>query len=491
MDNLIQEAGWTCKENRFIDTLSPEEIKLRYESLLVNNSDGILECNILGEIISVNPACERLLGFTANELTDTMLDDLVVSGGEHNLSRDGYTGDSLWKHKSGEFIHVKQKNVPIVVNGRVVGVHTIIQDVTEEQMIRDDLLNAKEQLQTIFDTLDVSLWSQEFPSGKVTYMSPSSEKIWSVPLETLVTDTSAWLQLVHPSDVDWVCEKLNEVRRGTPFIYDYRLIHPDGEIHWVHDRVIPIVRDDGILTRVIGIAVDITPLKTAEEDRLKTNQLLQRSEALSTLGQLAAGIAHEIRNPLTSLIGFMQLVQPMIPNEYSTIMISELKRISSIVSEFLMLAKPQQVQNQPHDLKRIIKHTVAFFKGQTNLNNVSIVSKFQPGLCSILCKESQIKQVLINLLKNAIEAMPSGGRIELKLKMTRDHEVLVNISDEGSGIPDDVIRRLGEPFFTTKQDGTGLGLLITQQIIASHGGRMLVQSRVNQGTTVSVILPMV
>ncbi|SFT01894.1 ATP-binding protein [Paenibacillus sp. BC26] len=226
-------------------------------------------------------------------------------------------------------------------------------------------------------------------------------------------------------------------------------------------------------------------------ERKKEEEALIQSEKLSVAGQMAAGIAHEIRNPLTSLIGFSKFLKTKIDqyHEYFDIMLVELDRINSIVQEFMALAKPQANQFRKHDLVKIIQSVLTLLETQAILRDVQIVSRADATSAELLCDENQLKQVFVNVLKNAIEAMPSGGVITIDMKLHQQSELIVEIIDQGIGIPHDQLPKLGGPFFTTKDSGTGLGLMICYRIIEGHHGRMDITSTPRKGTTVSIFLP--
>lgn len=235
---------------------------------------------------------------------------------------------------------------------------------------------------------------------------------------------------------------------------------------------------------VLSIGNDITKRKE------QTEQLLQKSEKLALLGQMAAGIAHEIRNPLTSIRGFIQLFKTNTQKEeYYDIVLSELDRINDIVGEFLVLAKPTAAVFAEKDVKELIKDVVTLINTQSILNNVQIFVELECDLPRISCEENQLKQVFLNLLKNAIEAMPSGGNIDVRVKLKEEDKISIQIIDQGIGIPKDRISTLGEPFYTTKEKGTGLGLMTCYKIIESHNGQIIIDSTVNEGTTIEIILP--
>ncbi|MGG1397370.1 ATP-binding protein [Bacillus salipaludis] len=235
---------------------------------------------------------------------------------------------------------------------------------------------------------------------------------------------------------------------------------------------------------VLSIGKDIS------ERKEQTDQLLQKSEKLALLGQMAAGIAHEIRNPLTSIRGFIQLFKSgQTHPDYYDIVLSELDRINSIVSEFLVLAKPTASVLIEKDVKNLIKDVITLINTQSILNNVQIYVEFDSDLPMVMCEENQLKQVFLNLLKNAIEAMPTGGQIDVKVKRKEDGKISIQIIDQGVGIPEDRIPTLGEPFYTTKEKGTGLGLMTCYKIIENHNGEIKITSVIDEGTTVEVTLP--
>ena len=141
------------------------------------------------------------------------------------------------------------------------------------------------------------------------------------------------------------------------------------------------------------------------------------------------------------------------------------------------------------DVKELIKDVVTLINTQSILNNVQIFAEFESNLPKISCEENQLKQVFLNLLKNAIEAMPNGGSIDVKVKAKGEGEISLQIIDQGIGIPKERIPTLGEPFYTTKEKGTGLGLMTCYKIIESHNGLLTISSEINEGTTIKIILP--
>jgi signal transduction histidine kinase len=233
-------------------------------------------------------------------------------------------------------------------------------------------------------------------------------------------------------------------------------------------------------------------------ERRKTEELLKRTEKLSIVGQLASGIAHEIRNPLTSLKGFIQLFQSQSQPqqtakniEYYGIMLSEINRINGIVDELLLFAKPKDTNFEKTDIRILLESTITLMTAQAVLHNIEILSDFNSDILYINCDSNKLKQVFINILKNAIEAMPNGGQITVQLNKLNEDEVTIRFVDEGCGIPKEELKKVGEIFYSTKEKGTGLGLMVSHKIIQDHQGSIYINSEIDKGTVVKVLLPIV
>ncbi|WP_028609523.1 ATP-binding protein [Paenibacillus harenae] len=277
---------------------------------------------------------------------------------------------------------------------------------------------------------------------------------------------------------------LNQILAGKtlPTLETMR-ITKSGEMIPVSVTVSPIRDSDGTIRAFASISRDM-------RSRNKMEELLRRSEKLTTVGQLAAGVAHEIRNPLTTLRGFLQLQQESkkLTLAHVSLMLSELDRINLIVGEFLILAKPQATRFIMKDVRDVLQDVIALMNSEALLHNIEFRVSFTEDGCRISCEENQLKQVFINLIKNAIEAMPGGGMIHIYITNRREH-ITITITDEGEGIPDEMITKIGDPFFTGKETGTGLGIMVSQRIINSHKGTLDIKSQLGVGTTVNIILP--
>lgn len=218
-----------------------------------------------------------------------------------------------------------------------------------------------------------------------------------------------------------------------------------------------------------------------------------KMERMTAVNQLAAGIAHEIRNPLTSIKGFIQLMtirqdRPA-PSHHLEIIMDEIKRIEQLINEFRLLAKPvKSPEYISLRLDVIVGDVVLLMESQALGKNI-LLAYAASDQCLILGDEAQLKQIFINLIRNAIDAVPEGGEIAVTV-MAKENTAFVAVEDNGVGIPEALIKKLGTPFFTTKDTGTGLGLSVCFSIIEQHGGRITIASTVGRGSVFTVELPL-
>jgi two-component system sporulation sensor kinase A len=465
--------------------------KEQLESFLLQTPDAISVIDTEGKVLRCNQASERIFGYTEEEMlggpilcipphlqAEADYYHRKVLNGKHIIGLE-----TVRYHKNGTPLTVSLSLLPIFdSHGQIVGIAGSARDITAQKQVEKRLRENEAKFRLIAENMtDMISIIQE--DGTITYVFPSHETILGYSQDHHID--ARILDYVHPDDVDQVRQGFVNMRNQKSLTtLEFRFRHRDG--HWIHleARCNPMRNDEGEVTGFLVAARDITEQKRTEE-------MLHQSDKLSAIGQLAAGIAHEIRNPLTAMRGFIQLLQSTIGDDkkYCEIMLAELDRINGIVSELLLLAKPQAVKYQRRELPAILYNVLSLLDTQAILNNIQIHTRLPADLPPICCEENQIKQVFINIFKNAIEAMPDGGNILVEGRVTENGEAAVRIADSGCGIDPRRIPKLGEPFYTTKEKGTGLGLMVSYKIIEDHGGHIAVSSEVGKGTTVEVILP--
>ncbi|MCT2535246.1 ATP-binding protein [Aquibacillus koreensis] len=224
--------------------------------------------------------------------------------------------------------------------------------------------------------------------------------------------------------------------------------------------------------------------------RLKMNNELRHAEHLASIGRFASAITHEVRNPLASLKGLTQLQQEKHPQDrkYYDIMTNEIDRIDAILDDLLIIGKPKVMEFEEYDIEELIDYVIKVMDYNQFKQEITITKKIDNNIPIIQCDAQKLTQVFINLIKNGMESMQSGGNIFIDVER-RDNQIEISIKDEGCGISNKNLQSLGKEFHTTKTNGTGLGLMVSFKIIHDHNGRIYYESEEGKGTTVSIELP--
>lgn len=234
-------------------------------------------------------------------------------------------------------------------------------------------------------------------------------------------------------------------------------------------------------------------------DKLRRDydEIMLQSVYNLNIGELAAGIAHEIRNPLTTIKGFIQLIKPYLTEvhkeEYATIALEEIDRANEILFQFLNAAKPQTNQVKQVSLNKLIKEISLLYEGEVNIRNITIKTVLDQSDPCLLTDEKQLKQVLVNIVKNAMDAISEANRLEGEITLyteTIENQARIIIRDNGCGMPEETVNKIFSPFYSTKVTGTGLGLSICKRIIDDQGGNIQIRSNPDDGTSFIISLPL-
>ncbi|MGD6833678.1 PAS domain S-box protein [Sutcliffiella halmapala] len=457
---------------------------------LIEHLPNGLFLTVDGVIKYVNETGTRMLGACQkNQLIDTSVYDYIEES-FHDIVKQRIRSvqqgfrvglmEQRWYRLDGRMIEVEIISNQTMYKGQPAS-FVMLMDISHRKNFHKILQNSRERfrmlVQNSIDTIGVIC------EEKWTFINESGVKMLEVENYAELIGQSVY-QNIEKKDLQHIWKTIHAHTNGEKL--------PAFEQEWTtmkgHKLYTEVV---GIPTTYLGknamqvIIRDITEKKQAEA-------VMLQSEKLSVAGQLAAGIAHEIRNPLTAIKGFFKLLEREVDQkkEYFHIIESELSRIELILSELLLLAKPHKVRIQKVSLDTLLKDVTTLLETQAIMNNVWFEMKLDAKDPLIQCDDNQVKQVFINLIKNGIEAMSEGGNIFIETEDDGE-EVIIRIRDEGRGIPEEIISRLGEPFFTTKTTGTGLGLMITFNIIKNHHGTVSVKSELEQGTTFEVRFPKV
>jgi signal transduction histidine kinase len=246
----------------------------------------------------------------------------------------------------------------------------------------------------------------------------------------------------------------------------------------------PIFNSSGEFIGTVHVARDITEIKKLQEK-------LVLSERMAALGEVAAKVAHDIRNPLVSVGGFARRLEKKLDGnlkEYASIIVNETARLESILNEILSFVRGAKIEKEMVNMNDLVAEVTSLMKSEFDERHIALVKEFTMSH-EIYADPHSIKEALINILTNAVQAIGSNGTLFVKT-YTSDDSAVVEVEDTGKGISDEILPFIFDPFFTTKGSGTGLGLTITHKIIENHNGRIEVESRVNRGSTFKVFLPL-
>ncbi|MGO0063207.1 ATP-binding protein [Brevibacillus fluminis] len=377
----------------------------------------------------------------------------------------GAFGKQITHEARDEFFELASEFNKMSKNVAELFLHTQRQNqiLTEEKQVREQILNT-------------------LPVGVITYYTPSNEVHLNEKAQTLVELNETFLPKSPTPDI-WARKD-----GDGPGWFENRkitLYKPDGSTFLALVSYAPLVQQDGSEIGWMMVLSDIT-----EQEKIQA--YMHQSEKLSLVGQLAAGAAHEIRNPLTVIYGFMQLLEKNLTEEYRSryyvpLIIQEIERVNRIVTELLMLSKPSQPNYREVTLEEVVSAILPLMKGEAALHNIMIQETYEKDAFLHVDVE-QFKQILLNLMKNSLEAMPDGGTLTIESTQDAD-KLFIAVTDTGIGMSPEQMTRIFEPFYSDKDDGTGLGLPITMRMIQNHGGDLQVKSEVGKGTTFTIILP--
>jgi two-component system, cell cycle sensor histidine kinase and response regulator CckA len=375
----------------------------------------------------------------------------------------------------------------------------------QRQIAEIALRESEERFRQLAENMVKSVfWMADPQARTLIYVSPAYEPIWGRSCTRLLADFWEWIEAIHPDDQERIQTRFFELSLLGDYDEEYRIIRPDGELRWIHDRGFPIRDRAGLPYRVAGIAEDITEKKLLEAQFL-------RAQRMESLGTLASGIAHDFNNILTPILAIAQLLMLKFPDmdeRHQTmlqILEENAKRGGDVVKQILMFARGGSGTRRPLQVKHILDE-IAQMARQTFPKNIEVkLTRSSQELWCIAADATQLHQVLMNLAVNARDAMPNGGVLNLEAQNVCIDEafarmnleahpgtyVMITVADNGMGIPAELVERIFEPFFTTKAvgKGTGLGLSTSLGIVKNHGGFVEVCSDVDQGAQFKVYLP--
>lgn len=395
-------------------------------------------------------------------------------------------------------VTVDKKGIPFQISG-------IATDITENKKIEQKLINSEKRLLHAQKVAKMGFLTWNLKSNEM-YWSDEVFNLYGIDKQKVRPTVELTMSLVHPDDKEFVKENIDKALKGIKkYDIDHRNLRPDGKVIWVHAQGELMHDAEGNPETLLGTVVDITDRKNAEEEKEKLQQKIIQSDKMAALSEIGAGFAHEMNTPLNVILGYLEFMREKIDaypelKEYVDISIEEVMFCAGLIRDFLFYARPADNTVSPecliniaHVLKNLVKLSV-FHKEK----KIKIKFNGEENLSSVKGNQKQIMQVFMNIINNAIQAMPGGGDITISTRhikpkpQTSEREMVeFRICDTGEGISEENIAKVFDPFFTSKRPGkgTGLGLALCQRIMEKHNGILRIESEPGKGTTVIGQLP--
>lgn len=461
---------------------------------------GIFLTDQRGDVVYVNPRYQAIAGAPAHELMGqgflnalhpddrnaaaTQWENVGTSTGPHNTER-------RFLHPDGDCRWVHVRSSPLIsTQGMMVGRVGTVEDITEQRKIEDQLRQSEERYRLLAEH-STDMISKHSPDGAYLYVSPASRSLFGFEPEELIGTHP--FDYVHPDDISAAWQGYAAIaQRPRVGIVAARVRRKDGSYVWVESLAKTLPDDDphgpGM---IIAVTRDITARKRAED-------MLHESEKLAAAGRLAARIAHEINNPLAGIRNSFLLIEDAIPRHhpyfsYLVRIEKEIDRIARIVRRMFDLYRPEQVQRQSIELDETIRDVVALLDSIAAAREVRLTVEPIGTAGKLPLPEDSIRQVLYNVVVNAIEASPRGGTVRIQSARLPE-SVEISVADDGPGISSELQSQIYEPFFTTKEQtntgGLGLGLPISRGIIEALQGTLQFESQQPQGTVFRFTIPL-
>ncbi|MBB6452306.1 PAS domain S-box-containing protein [Salirhabdus euzebyi] len=397
-----------------------------------------------------------------------------------------WKGEIRNRAKDGTIYWVNTTIVPFLnKKGKPYQYVSIRTDITNRKLAEENLKQTLKELEDVKFALDhssiVAITDQR---GRITSVNDKFCEISKYSRDELIGQDHRLLNSgYHTREFFQVLWRT--IASGAIWKGELRNKAKDGTFYWLDTTIVPFMNEEGKPYQYLAIRNDIT-------ERKRTEEIINRQDKLAAIGQLAAGVAHEIRNPLTSMKGYAEFLtldeKDEARREYLDIILDEIERVDSIVEDFMVLAKPKPELMEVKNIVPVMKNVLSLLEFEAKKQKININFEYREALMKVVIDENRMKQVLLNFIKNAVEAMPNGGTINVSAFL-EDQQVHLSIADTGVGIPEEKLKKIGEPFFTTKETGNGLGLMISFKIIDSHNGKVYVESELNKGTTFHILLP--
>jgi PAS domain S-box-containing protein len=450
---------------------------------------------------SVDFINQRFLEFTGRSMEDIVgwawgslvhPDDLTRYVGDWQAAvatGEPMESEARVRRMDGDYRWLLIRNVPLRNElGNIVNWYGTAIDIEERHRAEEALRQSEAYLAEAQRLSHTGSWAGAPGAGEIRYWSEECYRVLGFDPHGGQARFETFFQRIHPDDQARIMQQLERASRGkTEFEFDYRIVHPSGDVRDIHTVGHPVFSPSGDLVEYVGTVIDITERKRAEEERERLRQAqadLAHVNRVTTMGELTASLAHEVNQPIgaavtnaNTCIRWLARDTPNVEEARAAAMRSakDGMRAAEIVSRIRLLFKKGTPERELVDVNEVVREMLVLLRGEATRYNVSIQTELSAELPPVLGDRVQLQQVMMNLMLNGMDAMKDvDGTRELAIKSQRaeNEQVLVTVSDTGVGLPTQQADQIFKAFFTTKSHGTGMGLSISRSIVESHGGRL-------------------
>lgn len=481
----------------------------RYKALFDLVADSVFMVDPNGSIVAVNKREEQALGYAETNVVGQSLLEVVLSGYHEALrgwlndvisgQRKVSTQEIMVRHADGQDIPAEMDLIRVGVADQLL-VMVQLRDITDRKRLERQLDTYREELE--HNVKERTREIEETKQYLENLLENANDVIYTLDTEQRFTYVNSKIEAWGYRKDDLIgrpylalLSKRHRGKRlkstldiGAKQVYEVEVVTRTGEPRAVMVSVSPLHGVEGIILGVLGIARDMTETK-------KLEQQIRNSEKLASVGKLAAGVAHEINNPLGGILNCLYnlrkgTLSPGRQEEYWASMEDGVRRVQKIVRQLLDFSQQHEPALALTDINHVVDRVLALTTHLFAPNRILLETGFGQGLPTVMVDRHMIEQVLMNLVLNAVQAMKDGGVLTIRTSVV-EGVCLIEVHDTGSGIAPAVLPRIFDPFFSTKKEGegTGLGLSVSLGIIERHGGKILVNSEVGRGTTFTLCLP--
>ncbi len=402
----------------------------------------------------------------------------------------------------GEQRYIRCVGIPVVEGEILKGFLGTAMDVTEQELLTQELERQQAYLAEAQKLTHTASWAWRVSDRRTVHLSDEFYRIYGFDPAQGAPTWEEYSERVHPDDrLKWMGEVERVIAEKANYDHECRILLPNGKVRWIRTVGHPIFSDSGDLKQFVGSSTDITERKSAEQERERLRQLeadLAHTNRVSTLGEIAASLAHEIKQPIAAAITSANSCVEWLSHEPPNLDRARAaaaridkygNRAAEIIDRIRSFYKKSPPQREPVDVNGIIHEMLTLLEGEAKRSSIAMCTDLCAGLSKIMVDRVQLQQVFMNLMLNAIESMnDSGGELTLKSER-QDGQIQFSVSDTGVGLPVEKMDQIFSAFYTTKPQGSGMGLAISRSIVESHGGRLWASANNGGGATFHFTLP--